>query len=84
MEQIHEIDRTLTAWKDTTPDGETRSYFVIMVEETVDGKRYFNYGCSGNGALLALGIKNVIKESAPLRAAFSLAVKGVEPNKKKR
>lgn len=74
MEQIHEIERILKEWRNGTPDGESRSYFVVMAERTADGSKYYNDTASGEGQLLADAMEHAMRECRPLQLVMSTAV----------
>lgn len=84
MEQIHEIDRMLKEWRDGTPKGESRCYFVIVAERTADGSKYYNDTASGEGLLIAEAMEHVMEESNDLKLVISTAVKRASLKKKRR
>lgn len=84
MEQINEIERILKEWRDGTPDGESRCYFVIMAERTADGCKYCKYTASGEGLLISDAMESVIEKDNDLELVISTAVMGVSLKKKRR
>lgn len=84
MEQINEIERILKEWRDGTPDGESRSYFVIMAERTADGCKYCKYTASGEGLFIAEAMESVMEEDNDLKLVISTAVMRASLKKKRR